>query len=273
MGSLPRYEAHCFGPFRVRRDGTALPDADFRRGTAKTLLKWFLLNPGVRAGGRELCEALWPDRPTASSSRLLHVTLHDLRHALEPALAARQASTFICSDGAGRHWFDDAGCWRVDVDEADRVSAQAAQAERNADHDAAIASYERLLGYYEQTFLPENIYDDTFACQRATREVAEADVLRRLLLLYLAEGLDHKALTLGLAMQERDPHSEEAIAAIAEVNLRQGNSLAARWHLEGFLRGLHQDTGLKPGPRLLGLWQTVNAPTPGDARAPRRSGA
>lgn len=249
------YEARLFGPFRVQRAGEALSDTDFRRSAAKTLLKWFLLNPATRVRGSEICELLWPSRTPMSSARLLHVTLHYLRHVLEPHLASRQASTFIRTDGANRHWFDDADSWWVDVRDSERLVSEAQAAELRADHRLATERYEAALAYHEQVFLPEDVYDDAFMSWRTAQEVAAEQVRSRLLRLYLTQRLAHKALTLGLSMLAHDAACEQGLTAMVEVYLGQGNPLAARRMLDDYLRALREEGGGEPSPEVMRLWR------------------
>ncbi|MGY2063869.1 AfsR/SARP family transcriptional regulator, partial [Nocardia gipuzkoensis] len=165
---------HLFGPFRLSRDGDPLDEvAGLGRASARTLLKWFLLHPGVRIGSRELCELLWPGR--GGNVNRLHVTLHHLRHLLEPNLAARHPSTFLRSDGKGLYWFDFADRWWTDVIEVDRLYAAGKAAEADGDSENAIDAYEALLAYHHRTFLPENLFDAAFDSARAAHEVLHRD--------------------------------------------------------------------------------------------------
>ncbi|WP_255945685.1 AfsR/SARP family transcriptional regulator [Streptomyces odontomachi] len=253
-----RFEARLFGPFQIRRDGEPLDDAaGLGRTSARTLLKWFLLNPGVRIESQELGELLWPDRRTRSNPNRLHVTLHYLRYLLEPTLAARQPSTFVRFDGKGRYWFDGADCWWTDVAEVERLFAESKSAEANGDVETAITSYEALLDYYDKTFLPENLFDEAFDSSRTAHDVARRGTESRLLRLYLVRGLTHKALQIALSVLERDPYSEEASTAIAEVNLLQGNVLGARTQLAGYLDTIHRELGIGPSRTALQLWERI----------------
>src|ERR1051326_4215592 len=81
---LGHFQAWLFGPFRVIRGGVEIPDATWGRKGARTLLKWFLVSPGRPFTGAELGEILWPGRPGSDTAKNLHVTLHHLRHVLEP---------------------------------------------------------------------------------------------------------------------------------------------------------------------------------------------
>lgn len=254
----PRFTARFFGPFQVLRNGVPLDDAaGLGRTSARTLLKWFLLNPGVRVESPELYELLWPVRRARSNPNRLHVTLHYLRHLLEPGLNTREPSTFIRSDHKGLYWFDFADRWRTDALEVDQLLAAGRDADTAGDLEQAIRSYEILMDYYERTFLPENLFDEAFAAPRTAYEVAHREVEMRLLQLYLVRGLNHKALPIALSALDRDPYSEAAAVAIAEVSLRQGNTLAARTQLAGYLETIRRELGVNPSGHALRLWERI----------------
>lgn len=254
---VSRYEACLFGPFQILRNGDPVTDPALRRASARTLLKWFLLNPGVRVRSAELCRLLWPGSGAAHRHNKLHVTLHHLRHLLEPQLAARQPSTFIHSDGAGQYWFDFSGLWSTDVLDVDRLFAAAKAAEAKGNTQSAITCYERLLDYYSRTFLPENLFDEIFDSLRAVHDVAHHRVQSQLLRLYLTRGLHHKAISCALSILDQEPYSEEAATAIAEVNLSQGNVLSARNQLAGYLQTVHRELEVSPSPAIVQLWERV----------------
>ncbi|MCX4884631.1 MULTISPECIES: BTAD domain-containing putative transcriptional regulator [unclassified Streptomyces] len=257
-GASHQFTARLFGPFQIWRDDDPLNGAaELGRASARTLLKWFLLNPGVHVESLELCELLWPDRRSRSNPNRLHVTLHYLRYLLEPNLAARQPSTFIRSDGKGRYWFDLADCWWTDVAEVERLFAEGRDAEANGDIETAIMSCEVLLDYYNRTFLPENLFDKAFDSSRTAYEVAHRETESRLLRLYLIHDLTHKALQIAWSVLERDPYSEDASTAIAEVNLLQGNVLAARTQLANYLETIHRELGVDPSPATRQLWERI----------------
>lgn len=253
-----RYTARLYGPFRVSRDSKLLNDAAaMGRTSARTLLKWFLLHPGVHVEPLDLCELLWPERVPRRQLNRLHVTLHDLRYLLEPKLTARQPSTFIRSDGKRGYRFDFDNRWWTDIIEIDRLLARGRRAEANEDLETAIASYEQLLDYYSRTFLPENLFDKAFDSCRTAYDVAQRDTENRLLRLYAIFGLTHKALPIALSVLERDPYSEEASTAIAEANLLQGNVLAARTRLATYAETVKRELGVDPGQATLRLRERI----------------
>lgn len=253
VGGGPRYEARLFGPFRVLRDEVPVGGpAGLGRASARTLLKWFLLNPGTSMTRVELARLLWPDLDLEVGQRRIYSTLHYLRRFLEPELCARQPSSFIRSVD-GRYWFDPARRWFTDVASIGQLVAEARSARNSGDTEGAIRALEGVLDCYRQTFLPEDVYDDRFANARASFDVTHDDAQRLLLELYLASELDDKALGCGLALLERDPYSEVAVAAIARVYLRQGNPAAASQQLDHYRSHLARDLGAQPGPQVCRL--------------------
>ncbi|MGA4838176.1 AfsR/SARP family transcriptional regulator [Streptomyces sp. G45] len=255
-GARQEYEAWLFGPFRVHRGGAPLGDPRGGRATARTLLKWFLLNPRQEFRDSELAEVLWPGC-TANRANRLHVTQHSLRRVLEPELASRQPSRFIRSDPTGRYWFDPSDCWWTDVDDAAALSKTACAARRAGDTAAAVTAYERLLAYYDQGFLPEEVYRDAFAPFRAAHERGHEETLLQLLRLHRRAGHLYEALTCALRILDRDPYAEEAATAAVEIHLEQGSLTGAVSQLEQFIRTLRDDLGVAPSGELLALRERV----------------
>src|SRR5689334_14396646 len=92
--STIRYRTHFFGPFRLFLDNQPLGEP-WRRNKAKALLKWFLLNPGKYYSADQLIDLFWADFSPDAAICNLHVTIHYLRHLLEPFLNSHQKSSFL----------------------------------------------------------------------------------------------------------------------------------------------------------------------------------
>ena len=82
--SHARYKAYFFGSFRITLDERPLGEPAWRRNKAKALLKWFLLNPSELFSLEQLSKLFWPDIAREVAASNVHVTLHYLRHVLEP---------------------------------------------------------------------------------------------------------------------------------------------------------------------------------------------
>jgi len=253
-----RFQAWLFGPFRVLRDGAEIADPAWRRASARTLLKWFLLNPCHRFSAAELCETLWAGRSRTESLNKLHVTLHHLRRVLEPDLPGRRPSSFIRTGENGRYWFDPLDCWWTDVGEMERLWRSARARSERGDPDVVIATLHRLLDYYSQGFLPEELYEDAFARFRDAHERRHDETLQALLKLYGDMGRRYEVLTCAQRMLDRDPYSECAVTALVESYLEQGNRAAAISELDRFVRLLNDDLGVQPSRRLMALRERMH---------------
>ncbi|MBN1247816.1 MAG: AAA family ATPase [Anaerolineae bacterium] len=68
------------GPFRVTLDGEAI--TDFRADTARALLAYLAMHPGIAHRREVLAGLLWPEAPEVDARRNLRVTLSRLRDAI-----------------------------------------------------------------------------------------------------------------------------------------------------------------------------------------------
>lgn len=252
-----RYKASFFGPFRITLDNQPLGEPTWRRNKARELLKWFLLNPAEPFSGEQLHTLFWPDRSKAGAASNLHVTLHYLRHVLEPGLSASRPSKFIRRNRHKYYWFDLNDLWWTDVLEVQVLSTAAEEAERRGETARAIVLYNQLITYYRLTFLPEDVYEDIFTHYRRQHDFAHTQSLNRLMRLYLRASQLPDALSCALHVLSVDPYSEDAVKTIVHVYLRQGNVTGAVRQLDDFLHTLKDDLGLAPDNELLTLRSSI----------------
>ena len=252
-----RYKASFFGPFRITRDEQPLGEPAWRRNKAKALLKWFLLNPGDLFSVEQLGKLFWPEISPKVAASNLHVTLHYLRHVLEPELAPGHSSTFIRRNRYNYYWFDLNDLWWTDTLDVQYLSVRAKEAENAEDTSKAIALYCQLISYYHLTFLPEDIYEDTFAPYRRQHEYAYTQLLERLMLLYIQVDRFDDALSYALHTLAVAPYNENAVKTMVHVQLQQGNTTGALRQLDEFEHVLRQEMGLEPGKELITLRSSI----------------
>lgn len=255
--SRARYKAFFFGPFRITHDEQLLGEPNWRRNKAKMLLKWFLLNPGDLFSVEQLSKLLWPDITRSTAASNLHVTLHYLRHVLEPELAPGCTSTFIRRNRHNYYWFELNDVWWTDVFDIKYLSTNAKEAERNGDIVRAITLSRQLISYYSQGFLPEDIYEDVFSPYRHQHDYAYTQLLEHLMRLYTQTSQFDDALSCALHILSLDPYSEDAIKTMVHIYLRQGNTTNALRQLDNFQRFLKQELGIEPGEDIFTLRNTI----------------
>ncbi len=255
--SHPHYKAYFFGSFRVMCDGQDLGTPTWRRNKARTLLKWFLLNPGSLFSVEQLNKLFWPHVGEKVATSNLHVTMHYLRHILEPELAPGNASIFIRRNRHNYYWFDLNDAWWTDVSEVRQLSTLAREAESRGEIARSAALYSQVVGYYSQGFLPEDIYDDIFSPHRRQFDFAYIQILEHLLHLHTQAGQPDEAHTCALRILSADPYNETAMAVIVQLSLLQGNTISALRQIDDFGQALKQDLGIEPGREMLALRASI----------------
>ena len=252
-----RYKAYLFGPFRVVRDNQVLGEPVWRRNKAKTLLKWFLLNPGKFLSVEQLNKLCWPDVEQTVASKNMHVTIHYLRRLLEPGLESGQKSTFIRRNRHNFYWFHLDESWWVDIIDIEHLSTSAKEADHSGNVTAAITYYRKLIEYYMLGFLPEEVYEDVFAPYRRQHDCAYAQILEKLMQLCTQVKMFDDVLTYGHQALSLDPYCESAVKAIASVYLEWGNVAGAIRSLDTFRDFLWQELEIAPGEDFLAFRKNI----------------
>ena len=97
----PQLRAHLFGAARIAVGDRQVPDADWPRRTARSLLLLLLLTPGHRLPRDRLLDLLWPEASPESAANALYLALGALRRTLEPGLARGRDSAYVEIRGRG----------------------------------------------------------------------------------------------------------------------------------------------------------------------------
>lgn len=243
------YKAYFFGPFRITCDNQPISESEWRRNKAKTLLKWFLLNPGKLCTTDRLIELIWPGMTAGTASRNLHVTVHHLRYLLEPWLTTGQESRFIHHNRNKYYWFEMDGSWWTDILDIQHLSIMARGAEEQDNHHEALTCYHKIIEYCSLGFLPEDIYNDLFHPYRHQYERLYTETLEKLIQFYTQTERFDELLACSYQILAFDPYSELAIKAIINTSCRQGNLIEAIRKLDDFQNFLTQE-GMIPSKGL-----------------------
>lgn len=253
---LFRFEAHLFGPFMLSCDGVPVAARAWRRNSARMVLKWFLLHPSQTFSVDHLCRLFWPGGDRSSSVNSLHVSVHHLRTQLNPDRQSRAQKEGLFSDRSG-YRFEPDNDWWCDVYDVAALTSAAERAETQRHALEATRCYMQLIRYYQQGFLPEDVYEGLFADFTYRYEMAHASCLARVMELGLASGSHSSVLECVALALELDPYDETAIRAGVEVHLRSGSRTAAIGELDRFGRFLAAELGVSLSPELTLLRRTI----------------
>ncbi|MFB8082947.1 AAA family ATPase [Streptomyces sp. NPDC056013] len=257
--SAPLLRLHLFGGFRATRDhGPALAERWPRPG-ARALVKLLAVTPGHRLHRDQAVDVCWPDADPQAALRSLRVALHAARHALEPELAPRAASSYLVSDGS-LLLLDPATVW-IDTDHAEET-ALAALAGGDA---AALAD---AAGRFTGELLPEDRYAPWAASRRDRLSGLRERVLLALATAQLAADAHPAAAATVEQVLTANPAEEAAHRILMESFLRRGlRRLAVRqYHL--CREALDAELGVRPGPETERLHRTALTDTPAPALSP-----
>ena len=239
------YRAYTFGQFRLFCHNKPIKETLWRRHKVKALLKWFLLNPGKLCSADEFIDLFWPEAAPETALGNLHVTMHFLRHLLEPTLDSRGTSKFIHRQSNNFYWFEADETWWIDLSNVQDLFALAKTFDAQGDDIKASFYYRKVVSHCSQGFLPEDESEEWLRPYRQHCEYIYLQVLVRLIQIYqqrneLEEVLEYAYLALSL-----DPSCEPAAKAIIDAYFKQGNVEKAMGRLDAFRSFLRQDLGVE----------------------------
>lgn len=240
------YQAYFFGSFRLLHRGRPLEKAVWRRNKAKSILKWFLLNSGHPYSSTQLIDLFWRDTPQELAFRNLYVTLHYLRHLLEPDLSSSQQSRYLRRDKNNVYYFEGDSSWWVDIYEVDGWYNHARRLEQEEKLHQAITYYQRIINICASGFLPEDQYEDVFSSYHQHYDSVHLFALEHITHLYIRTYLFDEALITAHQMLHVDPYSEVAMCAIAKAYSHTGNVMKAVDRLDGYQKFL-EEAMVEPG--------------------------
>lgn len=244
------YRAYFFGQFRLFAHEKPVKETMWRRNKVKSLLKWFLLNPGKLCSADEFIDLFWPEVSLETASSNLYVTIHCLRHLLEPALHPREASKYIRRQSNNFYWFELDETWWTDIADVQHLFDTARAFDAHGDDVKASFYYRKVVGHCCSGFLPEDESEQWLRPYRQHYEYIYLQVLVRLIQIYqqrdeLEEVLEYAYLALSL-----DAYCEPAMRAIVDVYFKQGNVGMARRRLDDFGSLLRRELGMEPSKEM-----------------------
>ncbi|MEU4176317.1 AAA family ATPase [Streptomyces sp. NPDC026589] len=257
--AAPLLRLRLLGGFRATRDsGPALPERWPRPG-ARALVKLLAVVPGHRLHREQAMDVCWPDADPQAAAGSLRVALHAARHALEPELAPRAASSYLVSDGA--FLLLAPATVRIDADDAEAAGRAALASGRREE-------LSRALDLLDGEVLPE----DRFTAWADGRRAQLADLREKLLLRLAERHLERGAASEAVAVAERilavSPAEELAHRVLIDAWLRQGLRRRAVHQYHLCREVLDAELGVRPGPETERLHRAALAAAPAPMPAP-----
>ncbi|MFD8738528.1 ATP-binding protein [Streptomyces sp. NPDC059618] len=249
----PLLRLHLFGGFRATRDNGPEPAEKWPRPGARALVKLLAVTPGHRLHRGQAMDVCWPDADAQAAAGSLRVALHAARHALEPELAPRAASSYLISDGTLLH-LDPATVW-IDADDAETAA-------RSALADGDVAELTGALGRFTGEMLPEDRYASWAEERRTQLAQLREQLLLRLAERHLERGDTAEATAVAEQVIAVSPAEELAHRVLIDASLRQGLRRRAVRQYHACHEILSAELGVRPGPETERLHRAALAAAP-----------
>lgn len=253
--AAPLLRLHLFGGFRATRDsGPALAERWPRPG-ARALVKLLAIVPGHRLHREQAMDICWPDAAPKAAAGSLRVALHAARHALEPELAPRAASSYLLSDGA-LLCLSPTTVW-IDADDAETTA-------RIALADGGLDELTGALDRFAGEVLPEDRYTNWADDRRGQLTLLREQLLLRLARTHLERGAADAAVAAAEQVLAASPAEELAHRVLMGAWLHQGLRRRAVHQYHVCREMLDAQLGVRPGPETEELHKAAlaAAPTP-----------
>lgn len=247
------YRAYAFGQFHLLYQEKPIKETMWRRSKVKALLKWFLLNPGKLCSADEFIDLFWSDLPPETAFGNLYVTMHCLRHLLEPSLEPREASKFVRRQSNNFYWFEMDNTWWTDVAEVQHLFDIARVFDTQGEDAKASFYYRKVISLCSSGFLPEDRDESWLRPYRQHYEYIYSQVLVRLIQMYLQRNEGEEVLEYAYLALASDPYCEPAMKAIVDVYFKQGNTEMALRRLDDFRCLVRQELGVEPSKEMHAL--------------------
>ncbi|MEU4998690.1 BTAD domain-containing putative transcriptional regulator [Streptomyces sp. NPDC021622] len=249
MGAPPTLRIRLLGGFRTERPTGVPPAERWPRPGARTLVKLLALAPGHQLHREHLMAECWPHAELPAAQRNLRVALHAARHALEPELTPRAASSYVVADGSLLRLAPG----RVVVD-ADRAGTLAERALSGGDTAQLAAALDAFTG----DLLPEDRYAPWAEPHRTRLAELRVRVALALARARLDAGDAERAAAVARLVLESAPADERAHRVLIGAYLRQGmRSAAARQYEQCAAAMDFADLGARPAPETTRLYRAA----------------
>jgi DNA-binding SARP family transcriptional activator/class 3 adenylate cyclase len=255
------------GPFQVTRDGE--PVTRFESDTARALLAYLVMQPGVVHRRETLAGLLWPERPDSEALRNLRVALSRLRD----AIGDREAEPpFLHITRKTLQFNADSDYWLDARTFGEAIAASKAHGHRQLESCASCMSkLGEAASLYRGDFLagfslPSAPFEGWLVVQRESLHLQALDALHHLALYHEGRGAFDRALRYARRQVELEPWQESAHRQWMRALASSGQRGMALAQYEACRRILREELGIEPEAETTALYQRiregVEAPAP-----------
>lgn len=234
---------NMLGPIEIFRDPARPLGADaWTTRRARDILSFIISRRHRRASKDSIIDTFWGEADFEAVEKNFHPTVSHIRKALNSNQAFKQ-NFLLYRDGD--YQLNSDFSYRIDIEEFDKLIAEAEIARRAGQHERCLALYEEAIALYRGEFM-QGSYDEWVEEQRSYYSEQYLRMLEALAL--AAQKAEEWPRSLRLAQQilRSDPFREDVHCMMMRAQAGQGNRVAVREQYESLRRLLRKELGVEP---------------------------
>jgi YVTN family beta-propeller protein len=232
------------GPLSVSSDGEAVPLGGRKQ---RTLLAVLLLHRNEVVARDHLVDALWGERPPRSAVESLDTYVYRLRKLLGHDRLAHEAGGYLLRVEPGE----------LDVDEFERLVADAGEATESGDYQAAVSELTVALALWRGPAWGELLDDPLIGVEAQRLEELRLSAIESRIEAQLATGGGSELVAELEQLVVEHPLRERLQASLMLALYRAGRQTDALETFQAARRLLVEELGLEPGPGLQELQHRI----------------
>jgi predicted ATPase/DNA-binding SARP family transcriptional activator len=241
---------YLLGNFRVERDGTLIPAADWARRKTSSLLKLLAIQPGHRLHREQVMELLWPDLDPTAARDNFYRNLSFLRHTLEPNLKRPADSHCLSLEAEVLKLGPPDEVW-IDVDAFEGLIAQARTSSE------PLPLLEEAISLYGGELLPEDAYEEWAIAPRDLLSQAAIKALLQIAEAHREEGAYEPAIAALQRILSLERTDEQAHRELMRLYALDGRRHDALRQYEQCSKVLQSELNIEPEPETTELYKSI----------------
>ncbi|MGH8693493.1 MAG: AfsR/SARP family transcriptional regulator, partial [Burkholderiales bacterium] len=262
LNPLADLTINVLGPVEVFRDPRRPFAADaWTTKRAHDILCFIVSRRHRRASKDVIIETFWGETDPEIIAKNFHPTISHIRKALNSNQPLKQ--NFLLYRG-GDYLLNPDFSYAIDIEEFDRLVAEAGAARRAGQHERCIGCYEEAVKLYRGEFM-QNCYDEWIEEQRSYYREQYLHMLEALVIAAQKAGEWLRSLQLAQQILHDDPFREDIHCLVMRAHASLGNRVAVKDQFETLRRALHNELGVEPAAETQRIYRQLldyQAPCP-----------
>ncbi len=247
---------NMLGPIQIFRDLSRPFAADaWTTKRARDILCFIASRRHRRASKDMIIDTFWGEADFDVVARNFHPTVSHIRKALNSNQALKQ-NFLLYRDGD--YVLNADFSYSIDIEEFDRLTAEADAARRSGQHERCVAGYEAAVQLYRGEFM-QGSYEDWVEDQRSYYRRRYLHLLE--VLVVTAQKAEEWPRSLHLAQQilHDDPFREDIHCLVMRAYAAQGNRVAVKEQYETLRSLLSKELGVEPAAETIKIYRQLLA--------------